>query len=109
VRGSQHSTTLWEFIITEKGVTITKPIRALTGVLTGAPVLGESYSMSDLSPRSRFVLSTLRSVGSASLPELASRTNLPAEQLAQDLTDLQQQGLVLVMQKNDMDFYKVTM
>jgi circadian clock protein KaiC len=109
VRGSQHSTTLWEFIISENGVTITKPIRALTGVLTGTPVLGESYSTADLSPRSRFVLSTLRSIGSASLPELANRTNLPAEQLAQDLEDLQQQGLVLMMQKNGVNMYKVTM
>ncbi len=109
IRGSHHSKTLWEFAITDQGVTITKPIRAVTGILTGTPVISDALATTDLAPRLHYVLTALRTVGAAKLSDLEAQTGLTSEQLTQALEDLQQQGLVLVMRKKDGVIYKVTM
>lgn len=110
VRGSQHSNTLWEFGISEEGIQIIKPIRAITGILTGNPVINESSATADLNPRLNYILNMLRSMGSASVDELETRTGIAPEQVEEAIDDLQQQGLVLLLKKKDgTAVYKATM
>jgi circadian clock protein KaiC len=96
VRGSSHSKTIWEFAINNDGVTIGQPIEAITGVLTGAPVVSELASQSGISPMARYVLATLRNIGSANLEDLQAHTALQPEYLAHEVNVLQQQGLIIV-------------
>jgi circadian clock protein KaiC len=96
VRGSSHSKTIWEFAINNDGVTIGHPVEAITGVLTGTPVVSELASQSALSPMARYVLATLRTLGSANLEDLQAHTALQPEHLAQEVNALQQQGLIVV-------------
>jgi circadian clock protein KaiC len=96
VRGSSHSKTIWEFAIDNHGVTIGQPVEAITGVLTGAPVMSELASQSSLSAMARYVLATLRTVGSTNLEDLQAHTALQPEHLAHEVNILQQQGLIVV-------------
>lgn len=109
VRGSHHSQTIWEFTITNSGVTMMSPMRAATGVLTGRPIRKDPVTLTDLSPRSRYVLTSLRAIGKATLSQLMAQTGLSHEQLAQELEELQQQGLVLLLHKQDTVQYKATL
>lgn len=109
VRGSQHSNTLWGFTISERGVRLTSPLHAATGLLTGAPLLSEPIALHYLQPRPRYILATLRSLGAATLEDIAAHTGLQSAQLAQELDDLQQQGLVMVGWRNEAPVYKVTL
>lgn len=109
MRGSQHSKEIHEFEITEKGVRLLSPIRAVTGVLTGMPALAEYGTILNLPARAQRVLEALRQIGPARLEELAGRTDLPAEEIRSELELLRQQGLVLVLQRDNDEQYKATL
>lgn len=109
VRGSQHSKMIQEFAITRRGLTLTGPIRAMTGVMTGTPIISEPVTLADLPDASRSVLITLRTVGPTGLLDLEEQTGLGREQILRELEELQQQGLVLVLQRDNLTIYKATL
>jgi len=97
VRGSPHGKEISRFEITDHGMEVGTPIRAASGVLTGAPMLSGECLLQHLSPRMRYVVETLR-VSRASAMTIAllqEATGLPAVLLESILQDLKQQGLVL--------------
>jgi circadian clock protein KaiC len=109
VRGSQHNRTIREFHITDHGIVIGGPIPAITGVLTGTPVIVEPNVLSTLEPLPGYVFATLRAIGNATLDTLEQQTVLSREQLEHELNHLQQQGLILPMYRGDTVIYKATM
>jgi circadian clock protein KaiC len=110
VRGSSHSKTIWEFAINNDGVTIGQPVEAITGVLTGAPVVSELASQSGISPMARYILATLRNIGSSNLEDLQAHTALQHEHLVREMNALQQQGLVVMSGADGRTtYYKATL
>jgi circadian clock protein KaiC len=108
MRGSRHNKTIWEYIIDEHGVTVTEPVQALTGVLTGNPILNDPAAMIEMSPRARYVLSVLRVIGPASLEMLESHTGLQHDKLNEELEYLKQQELVMAVAGDEAVVYKVS-
>ncbi len=107
VRGSNHDKNIWEFNISEDGLQLTAPIRALTGVLTGKPVVNEPHHVMNLPPRTRYVYATLRSIGPASLDDLAKQSGLNQDDTAHELALLQQQGVIVVVPTDGAVSYEV--
>ena len=95
VRGSPHGKEISRFEITDHGMDVGTPIRAASGVLTGAPVLTGECLLQHLSPRVRYVVETLRVGGSCTVTVLEEATGVSAATLESILQDLMQQGLVL--------------
>jgi circadian clock protein KaiC len=96
VRGSPHGKEISRFEINEKGMEVGAPIRAASGVLTGAPMLSGECLLQQLSPRVRYVVQTLRASGAATtIALLQEATGLPQATLESILQDLKQQGLIL--------------
>jgi circadian clock protein KaiC len=109
MRGSFHDKTIRELLISNQGIAIGEPIKALTGILTGTPVLNESFPLTELSPRSRYVLAILRSIGPASAADLETQTGLWHDQLTQELDHLLQNGLAETAGTDGVvSFYKAT-
>jgi circadian clock protein KaiC len=109
MRGSFHDKTIRELLISNQGIAIGEPIKALTGILTGTPVLNESFPLTELSPRSRYVLAILRSIGPASAADMETQTGLWHDQLTQELDHLLQNGLVETAGTDGIvSFYKAT-
>lgn len=108
LRGSQHSKEIRAFEITDKGISIGEALRALTGVLTGSPVVNEQAALLQLPLRARYVVETLKRTGAASLEELARLTTLSRVDLLSEIDDLRQQGLVIAISKKGGDEYKAT-
>jgi circadian clock protein KaiC len=108
VRGSQHDKDIREFEITEQGLCIGKPIRAMTGVLTGNPVVGEEWGWRELEPGERYVMEILRDGGPATLAEMVAATMIPPDGLEPLLSELAERGYVLPYGRGDGQRYKVT-
>lgn len=109
MRGSQHSKEIHEFEITERGVRLLSPIRAMTGVLTGMPALAEQGSLLHLPSPARQVLEALREYNEANIEELADKTDLSAADVRREVELLRQQGLVLAIQREDGERFKTTL
>lgn len=99
MRGSHHSQQIRQFTITGDGIRIGGTFEGMTGIMTGMPIYSErmleTTTYNHMSPRSSYVLETLRRVGVASLEKLASETALPEPLLEQELRDLQARGVVI--------------
>jgi circadian clock protein KaiC len=109
MRGSQHSKEIFEFEIDDRGVKLLSPIRAVTGVLTGMPAVGDAGALLHLPGPARMIVQTLQRAGQSGLAELARLTGLTPEDLRRELGSLQQQGLVLVVPREDGEQFKTTM
>lgn len=109
VRGSQHSKEIRSFEITNNGIRIGGLVQAVTGVLTGTPMVVESLVLQHLPVRSRYILDTIKQAGGAcTLAELVEICGLSSHDLSHELGELQQQGIVIVAQKDHGDIYKAT-
>jgi circadian clock protein KaiC len=108
VRGSYHNKMIWEYRITDEGITITEPIHAVTGILVGSPVMSEVTAKVDLPPRTRYVLVILRSLGEATVDQLEEHTGLKRQHIAQELDSLQQHKLITLENKGKQPIYKST-
>jgi circadian clock protein KaiC len=108
VRGSQHSTEIREFEITQDGLRIGDPVRVLTGVLAGTPVIQEERVLRSLPPRSRYIVETLAQAGLDTLQALQGKTGLNRTALQEELATLQQQGLVIVVRRDPEVYYRTT-
>ncbi|MDJ0725011.1 MAG: ATPase domain-containing protein [Prochloraceae cyanobacterium] len=109
VRGSQHSKEICSFEINNNGIQIEQPIKAQTGILAGMPVLGNhQLDLSYLPIRARFVVQTLKQIGTLKIEQLSQSTGLSEENLIKELEELQEQGLVLVIPRKGIDYYKAT-
>ena len=82
------------------------PIRAASGVLTGAPMLTGECLLQHLSPQVRYVVETLRSGGGTTLALLAERTGLAEATLESTIQDLKQQGLVIQFSEAGISHYR---
>ncbi len=85
-----------------------RPVRAVTGVLTGKPVFSNMIPVQELDTRSNHILRLLQTSGAASLDQLQEATGLAHTELIAELSDLEQQGLVLVVTREDEAVYKAT-
>jgi len=109
VRGSQHSKEICSFEINNNGIQIEQPIKAQTGILAGMPVLGNhQLDLSYLPIRARFVVQTLKQIGTLKIEQLSQSTGLSEDNLIKELEELQEQGLVLVIPRKGIDYYKAT-
>lgn len=107
MRGSDHDKALREYRITSAGMEVLEPFKGVQGLISGTPaVLGEQAIMLHLPPRGRYVVETLARMGSATAEQLERETGLKPGDLASELEQLQQQGLVIVIRKKDGDQYK---
>jgi circadian clock protein KaiC len=109
VRGSQHSKEIRLFEITSQGIRIQGLIKAVTGVLTGTPQMGNQPLSPHLPLRSRYVLDTIQHLGgSCSLAQLGEATGIALQDMQQELAELQQQGMLLAFDKDNEPHYKAT-
>jgi circadian clock protein KaiC len=108
VRGSQHSTEIREFEITQAGLRIGNPVRVLTGVLAGTPVVQDERILRSLPPRSRYIVETITQAGLDTLQALQVKTGLAITTLEEELETLQQQGLVIAIRRDAEMYYKTT-
>jgi circadian clock protein KaiC len=108
VRGSYHNKMIWEYRITDDGITITEPIHAVTGILVGSPVMSEVTAKVDLPPRTRYVLLILRSLGEATVDQLEEHTGMKRQYIAQELDILQEHKLITLENKGKQPIYKST-
>ena len=106
VRGSQHDKDSRKLEITNQGLCIGKPIRAMTGVLTGNPVVGEEWGWRELEPGERYVMEILRDGGPATLAEMVTATTIPTKALEPLLGELAERGYVLAYGRRDGRKYK---
>lgn len=111
VRGSQHDKTIWEFQINDQGITFLRSIRAITGILTGKPIIAQTYEAPlHLETRSNYVYSIVREAHHPlRLADLEEQTGLRHTELCKELDDLQQQGLILEIHLQGETLYKATM
>jgi circadian clock protein KaiC len=108
MRGSQHSKEIFEFEIGSGGLRLLKPIRAVTGVLTGMPALGETGMLLHLPAHARHLLLELQRRGQLSAADLAQSTGISLEEVQRELSSLQQQGLVLAIVREGTELFKAT-
>jgi BarA-like signal transduction histidine kinase len=77
--------------------------------MAGTAVARAHATLLALPVRSRLVVETLRQIGSVNLAALSQATNLPRDELFQELGDLRQQGMVIVLPREDDDLYRATL
>jgi circadian clock protein KaiC len=106
VRGSPHGKEISRFEITEHGMEVGAPIRAASGVLTGASMLTGECLLQHLSPRVRYVVETLRARGSSTIALRQEATGLPKATLESRLRYLKQQGLVIEFSEAGVSHYR---
>lgn len=109
VRGSQHDKSIRQFQITDSGLHLGLPLQAITGVLAGTPVISDKGTLSHLPLRARYLVEMLRRKKRASLDELQLETGLTGDSLSQELLELQQQGVIIALRREDGEYYKATM
>ncbi len=109
MRGSQHSKEIREFEISEAGMRIGEPVQAMTGVMTGTPVVRETGHLHDMPSRARYIVDILTQMGTSTLDQLQLETGLTLDGLEQEMHLLQQQGMVLALRRNDTLHYRATM
>jgi circadian clock protein KaiC len=110
MRGSQHSKEIRRFEINDTGLVIGDMIAAQTGILTGLPILSavQPSTLNDLPTRSQYIIKTLQQRGTSTLAELATQTGLLESDLEQEMEDLNEQGLILSLNRNSQKCYRAT-
>jgi circadian clock protein KaiC len=110
MRGSQHSKEIRHFEINDTGLVIGDMIAAQTGILTGLPILSavQPSTINDLPTRSQYIIKTLQQRGTSTLAELAMQTGLLESDLEQEMEELQEQGLILSLNRNSQKCYRAT-
>ncbi|MEQ8960830.1 MAG: ATPase domain-containing protein [Coleofasciculus sp. C2-GNP5-27] len=110
MRGSQHSKEIRRFEINDTGLLIGDMMTAQTGILTGLPILTAipHSTINDLPARSQYILKTLQQKGTSTVAELATQTGLPESDVEQEMEELQDQGLILSLNRNNLKYYRVT-
>ncbi len=108
MRGSQHSKEIREFEITASGMRIGEPVPAMTGVMTGTPIMRDDGHLRNLPSRGRYIVEILDRLGSGTLDQLQRETGLTLDRLEEEMRLLQQQGIVLALSRDDGVQYRTT-
>ncbi len=109
VRGSQHSKDIREFEITAQGIRIGEPVQVMTGVMTGTPVVREDGYLQEIPGQVRYIVEAMTRRGAMTLQQLQEETGLNRDRLEEELGILQQQGIVLALDRDDGQYYRTTM
>ena len=106
MRGSQHSKTIRAFEITDTGLHIGPPVQAMTGIMAGTPIVKADHHLRDMPNRARYLIETIERLGMCTLRQLQRETELPLERLEEEMGLLQQQGMVLSLERSDGVYYR---
>ncbi|MGD1912209.1 MAG: RAD55 family ATPase [Rivularia sp. (in: cyanobacteria)] len=110
VRGSEHSKEIRYFEINNDGIQITTVVDAQTGVLTGIPIIRDIIERLHYFPNNaRYVIEALSVNGITNLQDLVSLTGLTTEDLAKELEELREQGMLIVTRNNNQNYYKTSL
>ena len=110
VRGSEHSKEIRYFEINNDGIQITTVVDAQTGVLTGIPIIRDKIERLQYLPnKARYVIEALSENGKTNLQDLVSLTGLTTEDLAKELEELREQGMLIVTRNNNQNYYKTSL
>lgn len=110
VRGSEHSKEIRNFEINNDGIQITTVVDAQTGALTGIPIIRDKLERLQYLPnKARYVIEALSENGKTNLQDLVSLTGLTTEDLAKELEELREQGMVIVTKNNNQNYYKTSL
>ncbi|ETW98323.1 MAG: circadian clock protein KaiC [Candidatus Entotheonella factor] len=108
MRGSQHSKEIREFEITASGMRIGAPVPAMTGIMAGTPIVREDSHLRDIPSQGRYIVETLNRLGACTLDQLQDETGLTSDRLEEEINLLQQQGIVLALNRDGDVHYRTT-
>ena len=108
MRGSEHSKDIREFRIADGGIEVLDPITAYSGVMTGLPTQGDQATLRHLPAEARFLLETLRRIGPSGEDRVVHATGLSADVVHGELSEMQQQGPVIVLERDGQRLFRAT-
>jgi len=108
VRGSMHSKEIRRFEITGHGIHIGESIRGMSGILTGMPSGVYHHRFMDLPLRARYVVDSLKQLGTGTLEELTNVTGLSTQHVSHEIDYLIEEGIVVDGERDGVRFFKVS-